>query len=387
MSDDATPDATSERAAALGLTSPAAEEGAAGPVRFAVVGSGWRAEFFLRMAVLMPERFAVVGVVSRTAERGAEVTARWGTPTFRTVGELLAATDPELVVVSVPWDVTPVVTRELVEAGTPVLAETPPAPDAAGLRTLWEQVGASGLVQVAEHSPVMPAHAARHRLLQDGAIGQVTSVQISSTHMYHAVAVIRRLLGAGFEPVRITAQRFAAPLMNPRTRAGWTGDRDPVEASTILALLDLGEGRSAVYDFTDNQWHNPLRADRLLVRGSHGELLDDRVTRWLDGETTIDSPLVRSQSGIGQDLDGYDLQHLSFEGQVVYRNPFVGARLSDDDIAVATLLDRTGAWVRGQGEPPYPLAEGSQDHLISLAVEEAAGTGQPITTEREAWAG
>ncbi|WP_250443109.1 Gfo/Idh/MocA family protein [Actinotalea sp. C106] len=383
MSDDAAPD----RAGAPRPTATATGGDAGGPVRFAVVGSGWRAEFFLRMAVLMPERFAVVGVVSRTAQRGAEVTARWGAPTFRTVTDLLAATEPEVVVVSVPWDVTPVVTRELVEAGVPVLAETPPAPDAAGLRALWEQVGSSGLVQVAEHSPVMPAHDARHRLLQDGAIGQVTSVHISSTHMYHAVAVIRRLLGAGFGPVRITAQRFAAPLVNPRTRAGWTGDTDPAEVSTILALLDLGEGRSALYDFTDNQWHNPLRADRLLVRGSHGELLDDRVTRWLDGETVVDSPLVRSQTGVGQDLDGYDLEHLSFEGRVVYRNPFVGARLSDDDIAVATLLERTGAWVRGQGEPPYPLAEACQDHLVALAVEEAARTGQPVSTETEAWAG
>ena len=32
---------------------------AAAPIRFGVVGSGWRAEFFVRMARLMPDRFEV----------------------------------------------------------------------------------------------------------------------------------------------------------------------------------------------------------------------------------------------------------------------------------------------------------------------------------------
>src|SRR4051812_20087664 len=168
------------------------------PIRFGVVGSGWRAEFFVRMARLMPERFQCVGVVTRTADRGAQVEQSWGVPTVRTIEELVTAVGPtadrpELVVVSVPWPVTPEATRELVELGIPVLAETPPAPDADGLRALWADVGSSGLVQVAEHSPSMPAHAARIAAVDAGTIGTPTSVQISSTHLYHAVGLIRRL--------------------------------------------------------------------------------------------------------------------------------------------------------------------------------------------------
>jgi len=58
-------------------------------------------------------------------------------------------------------------------------------------------VGASGLVQVAEQYHLMPSHASRLALARSGAIGTVTSVQISSTHAYHAVALIRAYLGAG----------------------------------------------------------------------------------------------------------------------------------------------------------------------------------------------
>ncbi|WP_273653124.1 Gfo/Idh/MocA family protein [Cellulomonas fimi] len=359
--------------------------GNGGPVTFGVVGSGWRAEFFLRAARLMPDRFRCVGVVTRTAERGAEVERAWQVPTVRTIPELVADR-PDFVVVSVPWPVTPEATRELVGLGVPVLAETPPAPDADGLRALWADVGASGLVQVAEHSPSMPQHQARIALVDEGLVGTPTSVQISSTHLYHAVGLVRRLLGTGRGEVDVHAVSTTAPLLDPRSRDGWTGETEPRDRWSILATLDFGGGRTALYDFTENQWHNPLRTNRIVVRGSHGELVDDRLTRWVDERTVVTSSLVRRMSGVEQDLDGFDLEHVSLDGRVLYRNPFDGARLADDDVAAATLLAATGAWVRGDGPPPYPLADGCQDHLLGLAIEESARTGRTVRTAREAWA-
>ena len=357
------------------------------PLRFGVVGSGWRAEFFVRMARLLPDQFAVTAVVTRTPERGAEIERTWGVPTVRTISELVAGPGrPDVVVVAVPWPVTPVAIRELVAAGVPVLAETPPAPDAAGLRALWADVGASGLVQVAEHSLFMPAHVARIAAVDRGAVGQATSVQISSTHLYHAVAVVRRLLGAGHGEVTVRASTFTAPLLDPVSRDGWSGATAPAPAATILATLDLGDGRSALYDFTDNQWHNPLRTNRIVVRGSHGELVDDAVTRWVDERTVTTSTFHRWQTGIEQNLDGWDTQHVSLDGRVLWRNPFEGARLADDDVAVATLLAGCAAWLHDDGPQPYPLADGSQDHLIGLAIEESARTGAPVTAGPEAWA-
>src|SRR5665647_1283385 len=98
------------------LPSDAASPGAR-PARVGVVGSGWRAEFYLRMARLMPARSRITGVVTRTAERGDQVRAAWGVPTVRTVADLLALERPDYVVVAVPWDVTPVATGELVRSG------------------------------------------------------------------------------------------------------------------------------------------------------------------------------------------------------------------------------------------------------------------------------
>lgn len=354
--------------------------------RIGLVGSGWRTGFYLRAATLLPSRFHVVGVVSRTPERGKQVTQEWHVPTYRTVDELLSATAPDFVVVSVPWDAAPAVTQQLVDRGMPVLSETPPAPDLQGLRQLWDQVGSSGLVQVAEQYLMMPSHAARWAVLKAGTIGKITSVQVSSTHMYHAVSIMRLFLEAGMDPVEVGARRFQAPLANPLDRNGWHGGTSPRPATTTLALLDFGSDRSGVYDFTDNQWFNPLRSNRIVVRGSHGELIDDRVTRLVDNRTVVESLLIRRQTGIDLNLEGFDLDHISHDGRVVYRNPYQGARLAEDDISVAAILDRTAAWVLRDGPEPYPLAQACQDHLIALSIEEAARTGHPAATGKEAWA-
>ena len=353
---------------------------------FGIIGSGWRSEFFLRIARAAPDRFRPVGVVSRSAERGAEVTAQWGVPTFSSVAELLDAEAPDFVIPCVPWAAMPDATRELVGLGARVLAETPPAPDLAGLRALWADVGGSGLVQVAEQYLLMPGHAARLAVVKDGVVGEPTSVQVSSTHLYHAVSMIRGLLGVGFAPAVVSARSFTAPLADPLSPDGWSGDSTPKDISTTLATLDFG-GRMGLYDFTDNQWWNPLRSRRIVVRGSNGELVDDRVIRLVDPTTPVESQLVRRQTGIDLNLEGVDLDHISFDGQVVYRNPFKGSRLSDDDVAVAALLEKTGAWAREDGPEPYPLAEGLQDHLISVAIEESLATGLDVTTTTEAWAG
>ncbi|MFI7601959.1 Gfo/Idh/MocA family protein [Actinoplanes sp. NPDC049681] len=345
---------------------------------FATVGAGWRAEMFWRLAAGL-DGLECAGAVVRTPRM-------LPVPAYASLAECVDQARPDFIVTAVPWDANPGVITEAVERGLPVLAETPPAPDAEGLRALWAAVGGSGLVQVAEQYLLLPAHAARLEAVRLGLIGIPTQVQVSSTHLYHAVSLIRGLLGVGREQVAVRATRTTAPLVDPLTRAGWTDDPDPGPATTTIATLDFGEGRSGVYDFTDNQWHNQLRFRRLLVRGSHGELRDDEVVRLTAPRTIVRTPLVRRQTGYDLDLDGFDTDTITFGGEVLYRNPYQGRRWSDEEIAIATLLDATAAWVRGTAPAPYPLADGAQDHLIALAVEEAATTDRTVTTAAEDWA-
>ncbi|GLY17134.1 hypothetical protein Kisp01_41490 [Kineosporia sp. NBRC 101677] len=351
------------------------------PVRFGVVGTGWRAAFFVRLARLRPDALQLAGVVSRSPDKARRL--GWEVPVFGAVDEMIAQTDPAFVISSVTWDANPGVLEQVVAAGVAVLSETPPAPDLPALKELWNRVGGSGLVQVAEQYPLMPMHAARLEATRRGLIGTPTSVHVSSTHQYHAIALIRAFLGAGLGDVQVRASTSSAPLLDPMTRAGLREDPGPHPATTTIATLDFGPGRSGLYDFTDNQWHNRLRSRRLLVRGTHGEINDESVIRW-DGRV-LTSPLLRRQSGYDLDLEGYDSEWIALDGQLLWENPFVGLRLPDEEIAILTQMLAMAAWRRGEGPAPYPLAEACHDHAVSLAVEQAAVTGGTVEVSGVPW--
>jgi predicted dehydrogenase len=348
---------------------------------FALAGFGFRAAAFHRVAQALP-KLRCVGAVVRAPERRT-----LPVPAFGDLEQCLREARPDFLVTAVPRAANPHIVADAVARGLPVLAETPPAPDLPGLRALWAAAGQTGLVQVAEQYPLMPAHAARLAAVRSGIIGTPTQVQVSSTQQYHAVSLVRGLLGVGHAPAVVRAVRTVAPLLDPLDRAGWTDDPQPKQATTTIAILEFGAGRSGVYDFTTGQTRNLLRFRRLLVRGTHGELHDDQIVHMPAPRAITRSPLVRRQTGHDLDLNGFDTETITLGGEVLYRNPYLGHRFNDDEIATATLLDAMADWVDGTGPPPYPLAEAAQDHLLALAIEQAADTGREITTTTEAWSG
>lgn len=356
------------------------------PYRFCIAGgTSWRAGLFARVAHSLPEHLELAGASCRSAADVERVEGSLSTKGFLSVREMVHSCKPDFVITSVAWGANPGLVEELVGMRCKVLTETPPAPDLDGLRALWDHVGSRHLVQVAEQYLLYPSHAARLTLLRSGTVGQPTSAQVSSTHGYHAVSLMRGFLGTGMGPVNVRSSVVSAPLVDPLTRSGWTDDPEPKQARTVLSVLDFG-GVSGLYDFTDNQWHNQLRHRRVVLRATHGEIVDDHVVRMAGPRTVLTSSLVRRQLGYDLDLDGYDTDHISYEGDVLWRNPFLGRRLPDEEIAIANLLMGTGAWSRDMGNPPYPLAQGCQDHLIALAIDRSAASGEPVLTGTEPWA-
>ena len=353
------------------------------PVKYAIVGTGWRSEFHIRMAKAAPERLEVVAVYARSEEAAARM-KQWDVPVVRSLDELMAA-GPEFVIASVSWPAMPDIVMDLIERGAHVLAETPPAPDADGLRSLWKAVGHTNRVQVAEQYTLMPGHAARLAIIGSDAIGRVNSAEVASTHLYHATSLIRAYLGIGMDSATVNARSFTAPLSDPLSFAGWSADVEPKPRKTTIATLDFGDGRMGLYNFVDNQWWNPLLARRLVVRGERGEIVDDTVTRWTE-EGVVISPVSYRRTGTDMNLEGNDVVSASFEGRIVYQNPWVGTRLSEDDIAVASFLEQTGAWARDEGPDAYSLADACQDHILGLAIEQSARTGADVRVEKEVWA-
>lgn len=351
---------------------------------FGIVGGGWRAEFFLRIAEALPERFSVGAIYVRNQDKADALSRRWGVKVYTDLEQFIADGSIAFAVVSLSREVAGEYISRLAAAQIPVLTETPPAKDLAGLVALWEQVGgASAKVQVAEQYLFQPMHAARISLARSGRLGEISQAQVSAAHGYHGISLMRQLLGIGFENVTIQGREFRSPIIQGPFRDGPPKEEAMAESEQKIAFFDFGK-KLGVFDFSGDQYFSWFRGNRILVRGDRGEIMNQEAV-WLE---SFDSPLYTSlrrlDAGHNGNLEGFYLKGIVADGEWLYRNPFIPARLTDDEIAVAESLARMADYCNG-GPSFYSLAEGSQDHYLSLLLDQAAATGEAVTSVTQPW--
>ncbi len=351
----------------------------------AVVGAGWRTEFFMRIAHAC-EAIRVVGVVARDLQRRQAFQAEWGVPCFDSIDSLLAATSPSYVIASVSQAAMPEVCIELARRGVPILAETPPAPDLERLVTLYETLtGLDARIQIAEQFWAQPLHAARQAVVNSGRLGAVSQAYLSVCHGYHAMSLLRRLLGTGFANAEIRGQRFASRVIAGPDRFGPPREERLVDVDNDTAWLDFGD-RLAQYDFCQPQYWSWIRGQRVCIRGERGEIVDDSVTFLEDPVTPITARLVRHEAGRHGNHEGFHLKGLQFLDRWVYRNPVAPVRLNDEEIAIAHCMLAMQRYV-DTGVSFYSLAEACQDQYLALAVADAVASGEAIRTTSQVWSG
>ncbi|HEX4214326.1 MAG TPA: Gfo/Idh/MocA family oxidoreductase [Candidatus Dormibacteraeota bacterium] len=351
--------------------------------RFGIVGAGWRAEFFLRIAKALPDRFAVTAMAVRNRQRAAELEQRWHVPTFPDVRAMVESAELDFAVVSVPREVAPRITVDLLGADVPVLTETPPAASVEEMSELWRAVGPQGRVQVAEQYQVQPNHAAQIALARSGVLGRRYSARVSVAHGYHGISLIRLLLGTGFAPAVLRGVTSSHPAAASAGRDGVTRPGQVTERES-LATIEL-DGKLGVYDFSSEQYFSRIRTGGVIVRGDRGELRGGDVSYLNPSGEPVVSCLQRDEVGRGTNLEGFGLRSIMFNGEPCYTNPFGPVPLPDEEIAIATCLARMGEYV-GSGSDFYPLREALEDQYLSLALDEALATGGPVSTTVQPWA-
>lgn len=352
-------------------------------ITFAIVGTGWRSHFFLRIARALPDRFKVTAVVSRTPKKAKSLNDMYGVKLVPSLDDALT-THPLFVVTSVPRSVNPGLLHELVGRNIPALSETPPGATVEDMVGLYDHVKGGAKIQVAEQYHLQPHHAARLTFAQTGKLGRISQTQVSAAHSYHGLSLIRRFLGITFENPILTATTFTSPLVKGPNRDGPPTEETLFESSQLIAWLDFGD-RLGIFDFTDDQYFSHIRNQRLLIRGDRGEIINHTATILQDFLTPIHITFTRHDAGPEGNLEGHYLKGYQANGEWVYQNPLAPGELSDDEIAVGVCLLKMADYVDG-GPDFYSLAEACQDHYLGILIQQAQETGQPVTAETQPWA-
>ena len=315
-------------------------------IRYAIIGAGWRSEFYLRIAALIPNTFSVSGIYIRNPVKQLEFSEKYGVTVCSSLEELLK-TDFDFIVSCVNKDAITEMIKMLTMKNIPVLTETPVTDNSL-----------NGRVQVAEQFHFMPRNQAYKRIIESGILGEVHRVYLSCCHDYHAASLIRFFLDTGLEKPDVTSVALADPITRYNGR---TGHIVPitVPAEANIKILKF-QNKSAIYDFSFEQYFSDIRSSCIIIRGVNGEIVNNTCT-YLKHGLPQHFEIQRNTYGSEESLDGMCLFDITGNGEVLYTNPFPNARISDEEIAIATCLTKMKEYIN-TGKEFYSMEQAKFDY-------------------------
>jgi predicted dehydrogenase len=350
------------------------------PLTYLIVGSGWRAEFYGRIAAAYPGLFRAV-YYCRSEEKAALMRARTGAYAF-TSKEACLTMNPDFVVTAVDKAHSADVAIEWARRGFAVACETPAAPSIEGLKALWDSQGrfsenpepspenpgivpASSKITCMEQYHRYPVLMAGLAAIDSGAIGEPYSAYLSAAHDYHGFSLIKKMLKTEGEGYTVRGQKIKSPVIMTDSRNSALYDGALKTADRDILHITFDSGKTAVYDFSGTQYHSFIRSRSLIVRGSRGEW-NGRTILGLNPEnepTRIS--LMPDIPARYRCLDNTALRDL----RKVWQNELT-LETAQDEFAIASMLLDMREFIAG-GPSPYPLLSALEDSLFWLRAQEA----------------
>ena len=330
-------------------------------INFGIIGAGWRAEFYLRIAKLLPETFNVCGIYIRNPSKRKGIEEKYGVKVCNSLTSLLKCS-PDFVVCSVYYGNMCEVTAKLCDMGVAVLSETPIGTNNRSLNSFEQKIKKDWKVQVAEQYHLQPYFQAVKSIIDSGILGEINQVHLSCCHNYHAASLIRFLLDKKDTLPKVKTVTLPDSLYRNNSR---TGIIEPIriDSTQKLAFLDYGD-KTAIYDFNKEQYFSDIRQSIICIKGTNGEILNDSCY-YLDEGIVKSFELQRDFKGSAGNIDGFYLNAYLGNGEILYKNPLPKARLSDEEIAVATCLLKMDEYLK-TGKDFYSLESAMLDTKTAL---------------------
>ncbi len=331
---------------------------------YVIVGSGYRAEYFGRIARTYPNLFRAM-YLCRSQEKAELMKAHTGCEAAVGVDACLSFR-PDFIVIAVDRAHVADTAFEWLDRGFPVMTETPVGDTPEKLRELWRRGQAGAKIVCLEQYHRYPILAAGLEAVGCGLIGTPYSAYLSLMHDYHAASLIRKALEAGPEtPYTLRGMRQTQDVTESDSRYGAILDGRISQAQRDMVHISFAAGQEAIYDFCPVQYRSFIRSRHITVRGSRGEWSDTQVL-YLDGENRPQRLALMPL--IPEKYRWLDTQALRDRRRSW--NADLALDTVQDEFAIASMLLDMEEYLSG-GPSPYPLREALEDAYFWLLLEEA----------------
>ena len=345
---------------------------------YLIVGSGYRARFYARIAKTYPALFSAM-FLCRSKEKAALMLRETGVPAVWSPEEA-EAFQPDFVVIAVNKTSITDVCIEWVNRGYPVLMETPAGMTREQLLQLWDLRQGGARIAVAEQYHRYPDMIAGLRAIAEGRIGTPGSIYLSMAHDYHGMSLIRRMLMTEGESYSLRGERRMHPVTETDSRTGPIPGNPVREKSRDVVWVSFDSGKNALYDFSGVQYHSFIRSRHVVVRGDRGEWCDT-ILYCLDEEgRPVREELAPVIPDRYRELDTALLR----DARRVPKRALSMDNLQDE-FAMATMLYDMKEFLE-TGKEIYPFSEALEDAYFRILMEEAlAEPWKEIRAEKMPW--
>ena len=345
---------------------------------YVIVGSGYRARFYARIARTYPSLFSAM-FLCRSEEKAALMTRETGVPAVWSAEEAMAF-HPEFVVVVVNKASIADVCAEWVNRGYPVLMETPAGMTREQLLRLWDLSQNGARIAVAEQYHRYPDIIAGLQAIADGKIGTPGTAYLSVAHDYHGMSLIRRMLRTEGESYTIRGERTMHPVTETDSRTGPIPGNPVRERARDVVWVCFDSGKNALYDFSGVQYHSFIRSRHIVVRGDRGEWCDTVLYRLDDGGRPVREELAPV---IPERYVALDTALLRDARRVAKRG--LSMDNLQDEFAMASMLYDMKDFLE-TGREIYPFSEALEDAYFRILMEEAlAEPWKEVRAEKMPW--
>lgn len=339
--------------------------------RVGIVGAGNRVKrIYLPIFQALQEEFEVVGLTGRSHNKSRPLADEHGIGHFADAPSMASGAKPDFMLVAISPDAIDAVMPSLVTLETPLLVETPFSWKVQTGRRLLKSVKTRQLaVGVAEQTPYLPLEQLKRRLIELGLVGRVVAaINDFAVYDYHGIAALRAYIGSYRDAVRVNAVQSRFPMDVDPARPQVQTRSERWLQGTVL----YNDGTLLAHNYSNEYFDEPFRAPRSLrVYGTSGSIVDDTLLFGHDRVEKIQRELLAGR-----------LASLVVEtplGPVRWKNPFASFAFSDEQIAVASLLQNMKLVVHSAGAPAYSAADALQDiEILEAMIRSSERGGAPI---------
>ena len=313
-----------------------------------MLGTGWRARFYMRIAEFLPDMLRIAAVYTHTQERKAEM-ERKGFNAFADIDSALAV-DHDAVIIASGKNGFSDTLRYLHGRKERIITETTfldlPEPD------LEEFSSYDGLVMEQYwNTPLFSSLLNVLSVLE----AEPDQLYLSGLHNHHSASVARRVLGTGYQmPEEFYSLEYASSMIRTGSRNGLEISGESEDYVRRVRMMKLGSALF-IHDFSSNQYHSYLYGKHFEVRCRRCVITENGVNGIDRDGYPYSMPFIfHRDSSVGS--GSLTLSHVTLGSRTVFVNPYYPLAMNDDEIAMAMMLEQYD-----KGHNPYPFCEGIMD--------------------------